>query len=349
MGQPPAAGGVRVGTLGALPELLRESGVAPGAIFRRVGVPLRAFGDAETRLPAATLGRLLAECAAAVKRPEFGLLVGARADLSSLGVVGYAMRHSASVQDALRTLVRHLHLHDNDAVVTLTSVGVARLALVYVIRRAKTPGLPLVYDAALAVGCNIMRALCGARWKALQIRLPHGRPSDLAPYRRIFAAPLVFDAERAAIVFHAHWLKHPITDADPTVRRRLSGLLSDLDASAAATLGERTHRALTGMVVGGTASVERAADRFGLHRRTLHRRLRAEGTGVRAMINEIRYELARQMLSDTTLDLAAIAAALHYSDPTAFSRAFRGWTGIAPSAWRARNMRSASRRASAAG
>ena len=71
-----------------------------------------------------------------------------------------------------------------------------------------------------------------------------------------------------------------------------------------------------------------------MHRRTLSRRLEGSGMGYRAVANEIRFEIARQLLEDTEVSLGQIAAALCYSEASAFTRAFRGWSGLTPSAWR---------------
>jgi hypothetical protein len=70
--------------------------------------------------------------------------------------------------------------------------------------------------------------------------------------------------------------------------------------------------------------------------RTLNRRLAACGTTFQTLVEEARFGLARQLLEDTDLPLAQIAATLGYADASAFSRAFRRWSGTAPSRWRAK-------------
>ena len=71
-----------------------------------------------------------------------------------------------------------------------------------------------------------------------------------------------------------------------------------------------------------------------MHRRTLSRRLKGGGMGYRAIANEIRFEIARQLLEDTEVPLGQIAAALGYSEASAFTRAFRRWSGQTPTTWR---------------
>ncbi|MET0531954.1 MAG: helix-turn-helix transcriptional regulator [Microvirga sp.] len=77
------------------------------------------------------------------------------------------------------------------------------------------------------------------------------------------------------------------------------------------------------------------ARRLAVHRRTLNRHLRAEGIQFRTLSDAVRFAVARQLLSDTDIPLAKIAAALDFSEPAAFTRAFQRWSGRAPSSWRA--------------
>ena len=101
------------------------------------------------------------------------------------------------------------------------------------------------------------------------------------------------------------------------------------------TFGERLESALHQLVLSGDASTEAICRQFAISERTLRRRLAEEGKGLQQFINQTRYELARQLLSNTRLSVANIGAALHYADPNAFSRAFRNWAGASPRQWRA--------------
>ncbi|EIC21573.1 helix-turn-helix transcriptional regulator [Thiorhodovibrio frisius] len=85
----------------------------------------------------------------------------------------------------------------------------------------------------------------------------------------------------------------------------------------------------------GDTSLAHVARLFALHRRTLNRRLKAHGTSFKILIEEARYDVARQLLRDTSLPIADIAASLDYADASAFTRAFKRWSGVSPGAWRA--------------
>jgi AraC-like DNA-binding protein len=102
------------------------------------------------------------------------------------------------------------------------------------------------------------------------------------------------------------------------------------------SFAEQVEGVLPQMLLSGTASTEAIARLFAIHARTLRRRLEAEGKNLQQLINQTRFELAQQLLDNTGLSVSAIATALRYDDPNAFSRAFRNWANVSPTQWRAR-------------
>jgi AraC-like DNA-binding protein len=80
---------------------------------------------------------------------------------------------------------------------------------------------------------------------------------------------------------------------------------------------------------------------LGVHRRTLHRHLKAEDVTFDALVEAVRSELARELLADPRTPLSHVAATLGYADASAFSRAFRRWFDTTPARWRADNARGA--------
>ncbi len=87
-------------------------------------------------------------------------------------------------------------------------------------------------------------------------------------------------------------------------------------------------------------SVEGVSGLFGMSRRTLSRRLKSEGASFNDILNGVRFEVAAQLLAETEIPLAQIAAALDYAEPSAFTHAFRRWSGSSPAEWRRGKRRS---------
>ena len=127
------------------------------------------------------------------------------------------MRASPSVGVALRHLLQHLPMVDRSAapllLLLLPPEGNAAV-LGYSLVRHETPHARHIYDAVMAIGQRILVALCGDTFVPVCVQFPLGRPANVDAYRRMFHAPLSFDAELAGVVFAASWLAHPIAGAD---------------------------------------------------------------------------------------------------------------------------------------
>jgi len=329
-------GETRVGAVLAIPEVLAEAGVAPQCAFARMGVDARLFEDPDNRIAFEALGNLLDACVALTGCRQFGLRVGERFDLNSFGALGQLMRQCATVGDAIRALVRHLHLHDRGAAPLLLATDPGCVVLGYSIYRRDTPAAAQIYDGAIAIANRVLRELCGPGWKALRVQFAHSPLGSTVPYRQAFGTSVHFDAEISAIVFASSWMERPIAGADPAAHASLAKAMRHAQADGPMRFAEHVQRVLHQMLPSGTASADAVARLFGIHERTLRRRLEEEGTSLQQLINDTRLELARQLLENTGLPVSRIALALQYSDANAFSRAFRGWARVSPMQWRAR-------------
>jgi hypothetical protein len=139
------------------------------------------------RDPACGLGRLLTHCVARTHCPHFGLLVGQRATILSLGIVGRLMLRSDTLGDALRALVGNLSLQDRAVVPSLT-IGNGTALLTFATYQAESTSAEQILDAALGV-VNTLRTLCGSSWHPVEVLLPKAAPADAEAYRRHFRAP----------------------------------------------------------------------------------------------------------------------------------------------------------------
>jgi AraC-like DNA-binding protein len=105
-------------------------------------------------------------------------------------------------------------------------------------------------------------------------------------------------------------------------------------------LSEDLRRVLRTELLKGPCTMAEIARRFSLHRRTLSRHLAREGVSFQQVTNEIRFAIACDLLTNTDMALDQISVVLRFSEPSAFTRAFRRWSGQTPSAWRASRGRS---------
>lgn len=296
----------------------------PGAIPKTTGTDLVAFAE---------IGRVLAVCVTRTGCAHFGLLVGQGEVLSALASAGCLIPGARTVGEALGNLVGHLHAHAGAAAPTLRVDGpVARLG--YAVPCPPVEGIDQVADLASALAVSVMRTLCGANWDAAEVTLPRSAPADPMPFTRHYRSPVRFGARAATVAFPVETLDRPIEAAD-LLRAVFAAHHAQDVPRAGAGFGEDVRRVLRARLPLQDCSAEVVAASFSMHRRTLNRHLRAEGLSFKVMVNEVRFEIARRLIANAGMSLGQIAAILYFSEPSAFTRAFRRWSGQSPTAWRA--------------
>jgi AraC-like DNA-binding protein len=247
--------------------------------------------------------------------------------------VGLAARYAPDVKAALRTIATHFHLH-NTGVQIAISTSERHASLSIDIHQPNIPAANQFCDGAMAGFCNVLGALCGPEWQPTEICLARARPADVRPYRRVFRAPLRFDADRNVLVFPVAWITRALPASDPALTKLLHGQLATLEARYAHSFPQQVRAALRGVLLSGNSSAEHVARLFSMHSRTLRRRLAACGVTFKSLADDGRRTLGLELLANTSLDIGQIASSLDYADSSAFTRAFRRWTGTTPAAWR---------------
>jgi len=319
----------------AIPAVLRKLGHDPGAILREAGLDPALFDDNDNLIPLSGLGRLVTLCVARTGCEEFGLLVGQRAGLHSLGLVGLLARYAPDVGTALRRLGEYMYLHHGGTLTAVNAEG-DTATLSYDIHQPNVESTDRIGDGSLAVLFNILRELCGPDWRPIEVHFARGKPGNVEPYAAFFEAPLRFGTGQNAIVFSSVWLGRRLPELDAELRRLIKRQLDEIEARHADAFPDQVRGVLRAALLTRHASAEEVSALFSMHSRTLNRRLREFNTSFRELVDEGRYEIARQMLENTWLDVTDIASSLGYADASAFTRAFRRWSGATPAAWRVR-------------
>jgi AraC-like DNA-binding protein len=325
---------IRVGGAAAIPDILFGLGVEANAITSVVGLDAAILAEPENVIPFLTLGHLMRECVSATGCEHFGLLVGQRSSASSLGLVGLLVEHSPTVRAALDNLIRYYHMHDGRGVPIL-EIAQGTTSLGYTIFGDSVPGAAQIIDAAVAAEFNIMRRLCGSSWRPIEIILPRPKPQSTKPFDSFFDVSVRFGAEHGAVLFSTDCLEQSVADANALIRGLLEDRIGELNAKLMGNFETQLRRLLRTLILARTCSLETVAQLFRLEPRTLGRRLDREAIKFREVVDEVRYEVARHLLADTSLTMTRIATMLDYSEATAFTRAFRRWSGAAPMHWRA--------------
>ncbi len=175
-----------------------------------------------------------------------------------------------------------------------------------------------------------MRELYGSSWQPSEVFLPYARRDDSAHYRSFFKVLPHFNAEFCALRFPIEQLDMPVAGADP---QRLRASVQLLSLCAPEDLQRQVYRTVRRLLLEEQHSGDEVAQLLSIHRRTLNRRLHKSGTSFQEILDQVRFQVARELLaSDITLD--DIAATLGYAAVTPFMRTFRRWSGTTPGRWR---------------
>jgi AraC-like DNA-binding protein len=320
----------RVGLFGAVPDLAKELGADPDSLLKTVGLARHDLADPGNHVPYASIVALLHQTAQRSGCAHAGLLAGRMWRIADLGLLGPLMAHSRSVGDALRINVVHQHLNSSGGMAYLIRRG-DQVDFGYAVYHPGLEHTGTMYDALLAGGMSFLRELCGPLFAPSEVLFSHARPADVLPYRNHFRVVPRFNSEASTLRFAASWLDGPLPGTDPA---RLRQALDEAERAGRGNLVQRVCRALRLTLLQGRNSGDEVAQMLAMHRRTLNRRLKASGTTFQAVLDEVRFEVARELLADRAIALDDIAAALGYAGVSPFMRTFRRCTGTTPGQWR---------------
>jgi AraC-like DNA-binding protein len=316
-------------------QILRENGVDPVPLMRQCGFAPDAGSDPEALVPLEDTLALALLAQRSLGIPHFGLTVGKRVAASGFEALMAPAAACPDVRSAIHVLAEVLRRYRRGILAAVTEHG--GMAVVELRVSTKVPERTrLLADVAMTMLAEALRRFVGPRLSFAEVRFAYARPADVRRHSRFFAAPLAFDAEHAALVLESAWLDSKIDHRRPQIRTLLAAW-PPMDAPPRGGFVDEVAHVVRSFAGGGTGVTQaEVARRLGMGVRAMHRRLAAEGTGFHALRNRLRHERACYLLSMTAMSMAQIAQALDYSEASAFTRAFSGAAGCAPSEWRRR-------------
>lgn len=335
VGRPPISNALRrVGGAHALPQVLADDGLDVTALLAEFGLAPAAFNNPETLIPAHVIGYLMKRAAELGAADDAGVRIGMQATLRSMGLLGYLSASSETVGTALQGLCDYYRIQ-NEAVVLSLCERDGEALIGYEVIDPLSPGADQITFGSLASMLNFLRELCGASFSLRETRFAYAMPVCLAQFRKVFGPRLRFDCARSELVFEAAFLARRPAGADPVLRDLLLGQVRQRNAEGdGKQMADRVARVMRTLMAAGRFSEEEVARCFGMNRRTLARRLNAGGTTYRALLDDARFELARQLLQYSRASMLDIATRLGFADAVTFTRAFRRWSATTPARWR---------------
>jgi AraC-like DNA-binding protein len=329
-------GTVSAGYVRALFELAVSKGADPDILTKRSELELQWLDKPDTRVPFGTFKALMLNAKALCKDPAFGLHFGEESDFAEMSIVGLICQSAATMGEAFHQMNRYARLaievegHAVGNRFELKKIG----GEMWLEDKRRNPNeFPELTESTFA------RFICetakhfGTAPFARFIHFTHAEPEYRTEYDRIMKAPITFDSDRNAICIHESWLSIRTNLKNRYVfgifSDRADALLAELQKTE--TTKGRVESMLMPILHTGKVGMDQIATKLGLSRISLYRRLKAEGTSFERILDELRCNLAIQYLKGKKTSVNEVAYLVGFSDPAAFSRAFKRWTGVSPS------------------
>jgi AraC-like DNA-binding protein len=311
-----------------LPDAIRSAGADPEQFMRQAGLDNSVLLKTDGFLPCSAYARALEEAAHLTSDDCFGLHFGERANPKKIGPLAYAVLNSPTIAEAFETAGRYLHVHNEAAQVVFSVEG--KLAyLRYTLVNLDLEGPRQFNEYSMAVVLNTLRIMAGSHWSPREVHFAHKAPEQTAEHARIFKAPVVFDCATNALVMEGEFCAQPVPAADPNLFKILRHYLEDVLSHAPREdeFLASIRKTIAELMKDGGPDIGRVAKRLALSPRTLQRRLKDVGLEFKALVDDTRRRFAVEYLKDSENTLTEIAFLLGYSEVSAFSRAFKRWTG----------------------
>jgi AraC-like DNA-binding protein len=255
-----------------------------------------------------------------------GLHVGKSPTVTDFGLVGYAMRYSNNLLDALHRLARYQRIISEGIRFTLNEYDEA-CELNWVMHPALL-AIRHPIESSMTVLVRTAREITSTDLSPLKVALPTPPPQDPRPYRAEFGCDVTFGCDVAAITWSRQQMQLPTVAGDAA----LAGYLDELATIAAGPISAdkdsaitAVRRALWAMLPRGRPSIWRTARELGVSVRTLQRRLGEEGSSFSEVLDTLRRDVTRELLADGNQPAADISFLLGYAEPSSFHRAYRRW------------------------
>jgi AraC-like DNA-binding protein len=316
----------------AIGRALDEAGCDGAALLAGAGFDLKALDGPDTRCPLANTGRLWELALAATGDPAFGVKLARQFKHTTFHALGYGLTASSTLKEAFERVQRFSHVVSDAIEYRFVKRGREYHFLI----EPKTAVPQESVDALVGMYIRMCRGLVGRHYSPLAIELRRPRPAVLEDFERQWRAPIRFGGEQNRLIFDAESIERLLDSGNPELARLSDAVCTRyLARIERSNIGARVRQVLMQRLPTSEPSQEEVAESLNVSARTLQRKLSDRHTTFKEILDETRHALALEYLSAPQHSVAEITHLLGFSRSSAFTRAFRRWTGLSPSSWRA--------------
>lgn len=307
------------------PELVEELGGDASALLARAGI------DPESRAGATyrQMIQLMELAAAELACPDFGMRLAKLQGGGMFGPLGLAMKNSRTFGDALEYVSKHTYAHSLAARIRLTRFPAGAFSAHDILLEG-VPVKSQLVEQIILVGHLSAMEITGGHARVRRVHFRHQPVSPLKTYRRYFGCEVRFGQQEDGVLFSSADLACPILDPDSKAFERVTAFIDSAFARHLPPLHAQVRGVIMQYLGSERCINDLVAAELNLHPRTLHRRLRAEGTSFQKIKDEVRRDVMLYYLRQTRLDFTRISERLGFAEQSVMTRCCRRWFGASP-------------------
>lgn len=294
------------------------------------GIDLETLDQPDHRLPLKQFNALWEEALTLTGDAAIGIRVGEVFNPDEMGVVGHIFFNSQTLHQAMDQYVRLFRLV-NESMIARFEVQNGLAHLSYACQSPEDYCQP-VMDRIMVLSIIRARALVHSQLKMEYVGFIHDKPEYAKEYQRIFQCPIRFNQPTCEIVFKEHYLNFELPKRNPylhnVLTRHVESILNKLRPKRSITA--KVKQLIAKTLPDNNADAENIANLLNMSRHTLYRKLKLEDQSFQTLVEEVRKQKAVEYLESGNYSLSEIAFLLGFSELSAFSRAFKRWTGMSP-------------------
>lgn len=327
-------------------RLAKSRGLSTDRILKSAGLSRDQLAVPQAQLPFLPVQLQLRRAIEQMNDPLLGLRISALINLATLGVLGYVVQTSSTLQNLIETTIRYECLLSNVGLTWLRMEGNTALWGWDCYIEDEVVSLHAI-DCVLGNWATLLNLVKHRTVSPLLgVRLRHAPPKDpqlLREYEDFFRCPVQFNQPMSALLLEPDALSRSLALADPTLHEALEehARLQLSKRGSRVSLSDQVKAEIRRQLARQVAPTrEEVAEELGMSGRTLHRKLQEDGTSFRDLLDELRLELAKDYLQDSALTVEAVAQQLGFQESQSFIRWFRQVAGTTPGEYRSQ-LRSA--------
>ena len=325
---------VRGSSLTGLAPLITAHGGDPNALMGHANIDPHDIGRSDRLIPLRKAIAAVEDAAAVLNVANFGRQLATRQSIDILGPVGVAARTAATVADAFTILDSYMSAYSPGIAARISAhqaPDLGRFEFDFLLN--PPPPQAQAVELALGVTLRVLNLFLGTTYRPVAVHLPHPALGPKADYRRYFGCAAHFNEPAAGFSVRASDLQRPLSH-DAIAHQVALSHLSGTGGPHTRGLADTLRSVIRQLLPAGGLTADVAARQFGLHPKTLQRRLAAEGTNFAELVDETRRDTAQRLLLTTDLTLHQICDQLGYSEQSVLTRSCRRWFNTTPTAYR---------------